>query len=76
MSNYTMKDAPVVCVKMRPVCECGYVFDYLSYNMKNNVFLPQCCQNRKKMIETLAVREVQSYKLDADGNLTFCVDGI
>lgn len=67
-----MKNKYETEISMRPVCECGYVFDKLSYSLVSWVFIPNECPKCGRKIVT-----VKSKKLDIDPPdhiLDFCIE--
>lgn len=63
---------PTVEVAMRPVCECGFVFEELYYNKFNNRFAPSMCPNCKRIIETFRFDDLTKRKSDENGDICIC----
>lgn len=61
-----------VTVSMKPVCECGYIFKVLHYNIRNKVFAPSVCPNCGCAIETFTINDLTKFKPDADNNICIC----
>lgn len=61
-------------VKMRPVCECGHVFNKLIYNYMVNMFIPRICPRCHKVIETVRYKDLSKCILapDESGDISIC----
>lgn len=71
MANVQMATKNEVELSMRPVCECGHVFNRLQYNCYSKIFTPRICPNCNREIMLLKYKELTSYKHDSDGNINF-----
>lgn len=59
-------------VTMRPVCECGHVFESLSFNTRNHSFTPYICPGCKRVIDTFRYDDLTKRRPDEDGDLCIC----
>lgn len=61
-----------VSVDMRPVCECGYVFEELTYNRDEGTFKPKCCPKCAGWIEQFSYTDLSKRSYDENGNISLC----
>lgn len=59
-------------VTMRPVCECGYVFEELHYNRYSKTFAPNVCPNCNRVIGTFKYDDLSKRTSDSDGDILIC----
>lgn len=67
-----MTDKCTTTVTMRPVCECGFVFQELHYNKFRNILAPSSCPNCNRIIETFTFDDLAKRKPDDNGDICIC----
>lgn len=67
-----MFDEPSAEVTMRPVCECGHIFEELWYNVFDKGFRPYFCPNCKRHITTLSYVDIIRCRADSYGDICIC----
>lgn len=69
MSDIPIRDKHTVGLIMRPVCECGYIFNELYYNDREKLFAPHVCPKCKRFIEAFSYCDPSKRTPDSDGNI-------
>lgn len=67
-----MEEKHTAELTMRPVCECGHIFNELYYNHHTMRFYPPYCPDCKRIIETLRYNDITKCCCDEDGNICIC----
>ena len=67
-----MDDKHSVELTMRPICECGYVFNELRYNTLSHRFAPYVCPKCMRNIDTLSCIDISNLTSDGNGDICIC----